>query len=570
MRTPAAAFAMLLAGSGIATADTITSPSSIASVTVFPSGAEVVRTARVTIPKGTHRVVLDHLPAEAVAGSIRVDGKSTLALEIGSVDTRRMFLTEKEAARTEAERKRLEAEIEKTEDEKRIAEARIAATDTQKALVGNLANLPNRPPLPTGSSAAASEDWGTILSLMDASLKDIARNRGEAEVAIRVLDRKLEELRNTLSSLAPEQEERTEVAIAVKADAPLEADLTVRYQVGSASWSPSYDARLATGSKTKAPLLEIIRRATITQRTGEAWDNVAVQLATTRPSAGTSAPELSTMTVDYTPEPRPVVMAPAAPAARAMKRMDGAIPEAAEMAAGRGGVDKIAAMDAPEPVQATRAMAEVQVAAFQATYTVPGRASVPANGEAKALDLATDRFEPSLVARTVPKRDAKAYLYAKLEVPRGSPLLPGSVALFRDGTFVGNGNLPLLAGGEKHELGFGADDLVRVRHAIAEEKRGETGLISSSKTDERNYKLSVKNMHERAVDVSVLDQLPVSKNEEIKVEMTGRLAPTRRDLENKRGVLAWDMKLEPDEEKVIEFGYRVVWPAAKSVTYSVR
>lgn len=567
MRTHAAALALLLAGSGIAAADTISSPSRIEAVTVFPAGAEVVRTARVTFPKGTHKLVFDHLPAEAVAGSIRVDGKSTLALEIGSVDTRRMYLTEKEAAKTEAERKRLEAEIEKTEDEKKIAEARIAATDTQRTLVTNLANLPNRPPLPAGT--AASEDWGTILSLMDASLKEIARNRGEAEVAVRTLDRKLEELRNTLSSLAPEQEERTEVAIAVKADAPLEADMTVRYQVGSASWSPSYDARLATGSKTKAPLLEVIRRATITQRTGEAWDNVAMQLATTRPSAGTSAPELSTMTVDYTPEPRPMAAAPAAPVARAMKRMDGGIAESADMAGGRGGA-RMAAMEAPEPVQATRAMAEVQVAAFQATYTVPGRASVPATGEAKALDLVTDRFEPSLLARTVPKRDAKAYLYAKIEVPRGSPMLPGSVALFRDGTFVGNGNLPLLAGGEKHELGFGADDLVRVRHAIAEEKRGETGLISSSKTDERNYKISVKNMHERAVDVSILDQVPVSKNEEIKVEMIGRLAPTRRDLDDKRGVLAWDTKLEADEEKVIEFGYRVIWPAAKSVTYSGR
>ena len=38
-------------------------------------------------------------------------------------------------------------------------------------------------------------------------------------------------------------------------------------------------------------------------------------------------------------------------------------------------------------------------------------------------------------------------------------------------------------------------------------------------------------------------------------------------MDDKRGVLAWDMKLKPDEEKVVEFGYRVTWPAAKKVTY---
>ena len=123
--------------------------------------------------------------------------------------------------------------------------------------------------------------------------------------------------------------------------------------------------------------------------------------------------------------------------------------------------------------------------------------------------------------RTVPKHDAKAYLYAKLILPKGSPLLPGPVSLFRDGTFVGTGALPLLSPGEEHELGFGVDDLVNVRHAIAEEKRGETGLISSARTDSRNYRMTVKNMHERAVELVVHDQIPVSQNEDIKVELMG-------------------------------------------------
>ena len=127
--------------------------------------------------------------------------------------------------------------------------------------------------------------------------------------------------------------------------------------------------------------------------------------------------------------------------------------------------------------------------------------------------------------------------------------------------------MPLLAGGETHELGFGGDDMVRVKHAIVAEKRGETGLISSSKTDERNYKILVKNLHERAIDVSVLDQLPISKNEEIKVEPLGRPQPNVRDVENKAGVVRWDQKIEPGEEKAIEFGYRVIWPAAKSIEY---
>ena len=110
---------------------------------------------------------------------------------------------------------------------------------------------------------------------------------------------------------------------------------------------------------------------------------------------------------------------------------------------------------------------------------------------------------------------------------RGTPILPGQVSLFRDATFVGNGRLPLLAPGEEHELGFGVDDAVRVRHAIAEEKRSETGIITTSKTDTRNYRITVKNLHERPIQLAVLDQIPVSQNADIKVELIGKTAPTQ-------------------------------------------
>jgi uncharacterized protein (TIGR02231 family) len=193
---------------------------------------------------------------------------------------------------------------------------------------------------------------------------------------------------------------------------------------------------------------------------------------------------------------------------------------------------------------------------------------VPPTGEPKRVQIDTAELDPALMVRTVPKREPKAYLYAKVTIARGAPILPGQVALFRDGTFVGNGKLPQLSPGEDYELGFGADDHVRVRHAVAEEKRSETGIISTSKTDVRNFRITLKNLHERAIAVAVIDQIPVSQNADIKIDLIGKTAPSKRDLDDKRGILAWDMKLEPDEERLVDFGYRVTWPAAKRILYS--
>src|SRR5262249_5355 len=166
-------------------------------------------------------------------------------------------------------------------------------------------------------------------------------------------------------------------------------------------------------------------------------------------------------------------------------------------------------------IDETRAGVEAQP--FQAVYAIAGRVAVPATGEMKRVQIDDMALDPALTVRTVPKVDAKAYLYAKLTIARGTPVLPGTVALFRDTTFVGNGRVALVGGGEEHEVGFGIDDMVRVRHTIVEDKRGETGLISTSKTDVRNYRITVKNLHERAVQLRVLDQIPVSQNEAIKI-----------------------------------------------------
>ena len=64
-----------------------------------------------------------------------------------------------------------------------------------------------------------------------------------------------------------------------------------------------------------------------------------------------------------------------------------------------------------------------------------------------------------------------------------------------------------------------------------------------------------------------MDQVPASLNQDIKVELLGRTPPTKRDVDDKRGVLAWEDKLGPDDERVIEFGYRITWPASKNIVF---
>ncbi len=563
---PTAALALCLSTASTLAAD-VTATSRIEAITVFPSGAEITRIAKVPLVPGEHTLIFADLPAQAVASSIRVEGKATGRLDIGSVDTRRLRLQRADSAAVASERKAIEDEIERTRDQHTALQALIETAQTQKSFIANLTELPKRPAPPVAAAQATRpDDWTSVLSLIGASMTDVHRVVLDTQIKIRETDRKIQDLQRKLAAVAPAPEERTEVKVFVEAGTALEADLTISYQVPGASWISLYDARLATGSKAVAPKLTLTRRAAIQQKTGEAWDNVRIALSTTRPTGSSAAPNLNPITVDFEPErrpPRPMAAAPPAPISRS-EPVGGATAEAHRRGV-RGRQDEANLLEVAQDAQ--EAKATLENAPFQAVFTTPGRLTIPNTGEAKRVFLQDEPLEPVLVVQTVPKLDAKAYLYAKLTMPRGAPYMPGAVSLFRDGTFVGTGRLPLLSPGQEHDLGFGVDDRITVRHVIVEEKRGETGLISSARTDQRNFRIAVKSRHERAVQLSVRDQIPASLNQDIKVELTGKSAPTRRDIEDKRGVIAWDSEIKPDEERIIEFGHRITWPAAKAIVY---
>ena len=416
-------------------------------VTVYPSGAEITRVGKVKLEPGEHTLLFAELPANAVSSSIRVEGKATGRLEIGSVDTRSVSVPRADDAAATTERRRVEDAIEKLKDDKAALQASVTAAETQKRLIDNLTQLPTRP-APANGAASPQPDWGQLFGLIGERTAEAQKTILETQVKMRDVDRQIRDLEGKLASLAPTRQARTEVKVSVNAGTSLEADIVIRYQVRNASWTPSYDARLTTGTKTQAPKLALVRRASIQQRTGEAWDNVALALSTARPAAGTSAPLLSAMIVDYESDTPPPSPAPrAAP-------LSGGLRNAPAQATRGLNDDERTDRAAAEVVAAEETRARVEVQAFQAIYAIAGRVTVPETGETKRVQIDEMELDPALAVRAVPKREQKAYLYARITVARGTPLLPGQVSLFRDTTFVGNGNLPLLAPGRRARTGL--------------------------------------------------------------------------------------------------------------------
>src|SRR5262249_34900137 len=196
-----------------------------------------------------------------------------------------------------------------------------------------------------------------------------------------------------------------------------------------ARWTPLYDARLDTGSRDRKPSLELVRRAEITQSTGEDWSNVTLGVSTMRTTRGGDAPDLNPILVQYPQPPQP-------PRPQAMGR---AVSEDAVRALRFS--PQSSALAAPEPAalpgqfakRADEQQAVAEIGAFQASFRIPGRVSIGASEGAKSLRIASTTITPDLVIRSTPVVDPTAFLQASFVQGEDAPLLPGKVSIYRDG-----------------------------------------------------------------------------------------------------------------------------------------
>jgi len=525
--------------------------STIDSVIVYPDGATVARVIRADLPGGDSVLLARDFPPGLDPASLRVEGQGGARLVIGAIDARP----------PRAERPplspELENKIEALKDERGTLDDKIAAAGARKTFAQRFAE--NSPAgLGEKGEARPLAEWRAAFAAIAEEVAAADADIRAAKVRQREIDRDLARLEAERNANPPR---KMEVRIDLAADAATSATFRVTYNVRGARWAPLYDARLDTGSRDRKPALELVRRAEIVQQSGEDWSDVALAVSTVRTAKGGNAPELSPLLVRYAEPPRPVA-SPAPPMSLERSRAKVADQLAQGVFGGRGNLDE-ARRDADERETVA------DTGGFQAVFRIPGRVSVATNEGAKSFRISTGAIAPDLLVRTAPALDAAAFLEASFKQAEEAPLLPGRIALYRDGIFVGRGQMTLTPKDETVRLGFGVDDKIKVTRTMLRKNESSSGLISTTRSDEREFKITVRNGHDAPIRVMVEDQLPVSEIEDVKVEtLPSTTPPTERDTRNRRGVLGWSLTAAPGELKEIMLGWRVRWPDGKQIVYA--
>jgi len=519
--------------------------SAVDAVTVYPDGASVIRLITLDLPAGDNSAVLKDFPLTLDPSSLRVEGEAGAKLTIGAIDAK------PPRAAAPVNLPELDRRIEALKDQRVDLQGAINAAAARRKFAERFAETS---PAGIGDKGEARPiaEWRTAFAA-------VGEEVASADTAIRDAERKQRELDREIARLEADRAQKPpiklEVRIELAAAAATKATLRVTYAVRNARWTPLYDARLDTGARDRKPALELVRRAEITQNTGEDWTNVALSVSTVRTARGGRAPDLNSLIVQYPPPPRA--------SASASGAMDSARLRTAPLALAPAA--KIAADALSERADEQQAAAEI--GSFQVVFKIPGRVSLGASEGAKSLRVSGAMLTPDLAVRAVPVLDPTAFLEASFKQNEDAPLLPGRVAIYRDGVFVGRGQMTAAGKDETVRLGFGADDKIKIERSVVKRNEGSAGLIvTTSKTDERSFKTTIRNGHDFPIKVAIEDQLPVSENEDIQVEMLpSTTPPTTTNLRDRRGVLEWAFEARAGEVRDIGFAWRVRWPKDKGV-----
>ncbi len=512
--------------------------SKIDAVTVYPDAAIVTRIAELDVPEGESTVGFAGLPTSLDPASLRVEAMGEARIEIGGLESGVQALDPKAAndafaakmTALLAERDRLAVAIQALQGERAMI-LRFSQSGPDK--LG-----PDSKPLAIADWQGA---WSAIhdgLAKVDAELRPAEADSAKVEAQIRVLQGEQSQAAQATQRLAN---------VALLARGAGHATFKLSYRIQGVGWRPAYDASL--DATTNRGEVALTRRALIAQRSGEDWRDVALTVSTARVAQATGVAALETLHVDFW---QPVE-------ADAMR--------AAPMAAG-GVAAKSTAPAAPAPLDKPKVLEQsVEVtsmargSAYAADFLAPGRVTILADGTQRSIALLRSVAKAALTIKTAPAQDTAAYLEAKFPNDGDAPVLPGEVSILRDGAFIGLGAMPFVAPGDNVTLGFGADDRVKVTRAPVTRKENEPTWFNQSKVATMEFKTNVKNLHPVPVNVQVVDQLPVSQNTSIVVDLSPvTTAPTDKQVNGKPGVLGWSLDLAPNEAKDVRFAYRLKWP----------
>ncbi|KAE9992231.1 hypothetical protein EG327_009729 [Venturia inaequalis] len=156
-----------------------------------------------------------------------------------------------------------------------------------------------------------------------------------------------------------------------------------------------------------------------------------------------------------------------------------------------------------------------------ANYEIPGTRTLSPSSLARRHKIASlNATNIHLSYVSVPKLRAAAFLRAKVRNPSTSvTLLKGTAGVTLDGSFLGNMTLPRVSPNQVFSLPLGVDAAIHISYPKPTVHRSTQGIFNKESAHVFTRSVWLTNTKPTPVEVLVMDQVPVSQDERLRIEI---------------------------------------------------
>ena len=185
--------------------------------------------------------------------------------------------------------------------------------------------------------------------------------------------------------------------------------------------------------------------------------------------------------------------------------------------------------------------------------------SVKSDNTSYSVDMSVYQVPAGYQYYSVPKINKDAFLIANITDWEKYNLLEGEANIFFEGTYIGKSLIDVRFASDTLQISLGKDKNVSVSREILKDFTTQK-FIGSKKEETKFWRTTVRNSKSQEISMVILDQVPVSKREEIEVDIQDK---SGADQNKENGEIKWEFTLKPLEEKNLDLKYSVKYPKYK-------
>jgi len=522
--------------------------------TVFLNGAELSSQASINLPQGESEILFTNIAGNVNQQSLNIGAGNGVVIQSATFQNN-FLVAEVLSPRARA----IQDSIEMIENSRTGATNALTVTNEQIGILSQ-----NKQVSGTQSGLSVAE-LTKMLDLVKARLAGLLAEKDKLNATLKKTDERLSLLRMQL-----EEEKKKDFQpggqLLVKFYSPraTSTDVNISYVVPNAGWSPSYDLRV---DDLKSPV-KLFYKANVYQNSGVKWDDIKISLSTGNPNEGAQAPALQPWYLAFY---QPVAYGEGYLNkninAEDMQKMPSRNGVSLGGARGDGtayivdGIRVNGNRGVNLPQSSIDNYVQTDNSGVNTVFDIDLPYTIPTDGQAHLVSVKSYELPASYRYFAVPKMDRDAFLQAQITNWEDLNLIPAATNIFYEGSYVGQGYIDMRNTKDTMNISLGRDKKIIIRRERDKELRS-VKTIGTNIKETFAYTISIRNTRKEAINITVLEQLPISNDKDIEIEDTDKDGGA---FEETTGEVKWLLNVKPAETMKKKIAFTVKYPKGKTI-----